>query len=90
MLLSLAVFILEDAISVWTNLGIVVRGPSCTSEDSSRSIMPHVPVFILETNNRQTNNEYFLKCVQTNSRSSSIKTAIEYSGHEFYQDCSHL
>ena len=71
--LTLAVFILEDALSVWTNLRLSSR---TTEDSSSRRIMRLVPVFTLEKNN-QTNNECLPKFVQMDNASSSIKTAIE-------------
>ena len=46
--------------------------PHCSS---SRPIMRLAPVFILETNNCQTNNKCLPKFVQTDNPSSSIKTA---------------
>ena len=80
---TMTVFILGDALSVWTNLGkhsllvglYVSRLERRTKEGSSSTrIMCLLPVFTLETNN-QTNNECLPKFIQTDYASSSIKTA---------------
>ena len=49
---ALAVFIPEDALSVWTNyLLLCSRSRRTTEDSSSRRIIRLVPVFILETHN---------------------------------------
>ena len=59
--MRLAVFILQDALSVWTNLG-------------KHSLFVWLFVSSVKTNN-QTNNECLPKFIQTHNASSSIKTA---------------
>ena len=50
---------------------VVRRSRQTTEDSSSRRIIRLVPVFILETN-KQMNNKYLPKFVQTNNASSSI------------------
>lgn len=66
----LAVFIVEDELSVQTNYLLL-----CVVQVAQQKIMHLVPVFTPETNN-QTNNECLSKFVQTHNASSSMKTAI--------------
>ena len=87
---SMAVFILQDTLSDWTNLGKrslfvwLDELSSVVRRSSRRRIMRIVPVFTLETN-IQTNNECLPMFVQTDNASSSIKTAnIKEQGLERY------
>ena len=90
--MTLAIFILEDALSVWTNLSkhslfvwlfvsSLKTGTSCDIHlDELYSVVRRLSRtlkdYCFSYTILETNNEYLLKVVQTNNASSSSKTAI--------------